>query len=232
MATKRIYLSPSNQFDNIGVGGYNEAVQMRILSDKVANYLKQTPMFIVRQSNEKMSLGQVVADSNNFDSDLHICLHSDAGPITAEGTTVYKLTNHETVDEIALMLYSAIAKLSPGKDRDVRIAEFFELKYTNAPAVLIENFFHTNPVEADNFLHNIDAYAKAIAGVIYEYYEVPKVYDNNSITTTTTAVHWSQKYYDYLTDKGMVIKDKRFDDKITRGEVLALLARSLGYKEV
>ena len=35
--------------------------------------------------------------------------------------------------------------------------------------------------------------------------------------------HWAQKFYDSLRKKGIVIHEERFDDKITRGEVFALL---------
>ena len=42
--------------------------------------------------------------------------------------------------------------------------------------------------------------------------------------------HWAQKYYDYLTES-IDIKETRFDDNITRGEVFALLARLEGYKK-
>ena len=47
----------------------------------------------------------------------------------------------------------------------------------------------------------------------------------------TQPEHWAQKYYDYLINKGIVIHDKRFDDIITRGEMFALMARIMGYKE-
>lgn len=44
--------------------------------------------------------------------------------------------------------------------------------------------------------------------------------------------HWAQKYYDFLTkEKNIVIYETRFDDVITRGEVFALMARMMGYKE-
>jgi len=43
--------------------------------------------------------------------------------------------------------------------------------------------------------------------------------------------HWAEKYYDYLLSKGIVIHETRFDDPITRGEVFALMARLIGYKE-
>lgn len=37
--------------------------------------------------------------------------------------------------------------------------------------------------------------------------------------------HWAEKPYKKLIDSGYVIHEKRFDDKITRGEVFALLAQ-------
>ena len=37
--------------------------------------------------------------------------------------------------------------------------------------------------------------------------------------------HWAKQYYDSLIAKGVRIDDTRFDDKITRGEVFALLDR-------
>ena len=43
--------------------------------------------------------------------------------------------------------------------------------------------------------------------------------------------HWAQKYYDYLKSKGITISETRFDDPVTRGELFALLARVLGYKD-
>lgn len=37
--------------------------------------------------------------------------------------------------------------------------------------------------------------------------------------------HWSEKHYQSLISKGIVIHEKRFDDPITRGEIFALLDR-------
>lgn len=42
--------------------------------------------------------------------------------------------------------------------------------------------------------------------------------------------HWAEKYFYYLNKEGITIHEKRFDDPITRGEVMALLARMKGYE--
>jgi N-acetyl-anhydromuramyl-L-alanine amidase AmpD len=40
-----------------------------------------------------------------------------------------------------------------------------------------------------------------------------------------TQSHWAEEHYNNLVSKGIKISDKRFDDKITRGEVFALLSQ-------
>lgn len=41
--------------------------------------------------------------------------------------------------------------------------------------------------------------------------------------------HWAEKYYDFLIGSGMDIKEKRFDDKVTRGEIFKLIALIKGF---
>lgn len=188
MATKRIYLSPSNQEDNYGVNGYNEEKYMHILVDKVADILRKSPMFYVRISDPSWSLQKVVQDSNEYSSDLHICLHSDAfSDLNAKGTTVFFHKANTPSEKFANLLYSKVSTLSPGKDRGTRARpELYELSNTNCPAVLIELFFHTNTEEVNHFLNNINVYAEAIAKAIYEFYSVP--FDINVGFTLADAV--------------------------------------------
>lgn len=39
-------------------------------------------------------------------------------------------------------------------------------------------------------------------------------------------VHWGEEYYNNLVKKGVVLTDKRFDDKITRAEAMALVDKT------
>ena len=55
---------------------------------------------------------------------------------------------------------------------------------------------------------------------------------NKKVEDMDDSKHWAQKPYDFLTkDKGIVIHETRFDDSLTRGEMFALMARMMGYKE-
>jgi N-acetylmuramoyl-L-alanine amidase len=230
MALKRIYLSPSNQIHNTGQLGYNEAIAMRLLAEKVASYLRQSPMFQVRISGADMDLYQVCKDSDDWGADVHYAMHSDAfsNPISA-GTTVFVYELGGEAERIAKISYRRIGTLSPGTDRGIKVRkDLIELNSTDAEALLIENFFHTNLVETKDFQSRIDTYAKETAMIFYEAYGVPFPEEK---PPQPTQPHWAEKYYTFLTKKGIKISDKRFDDKITRGEVFALMARQLGYKE-
>ena len=46
---------------------------------------------------------------------------------------------------------------------------------------------------------------------------------------TVDKVHWAERYFNSLNEKGITIHEKRFDDNITRGEVIALIERVFNY---
>jgi N-acetylmuramoyl-L-alanine amidase len=171
--SKRIYLSPSNQENNEGIGGYNEEIQMHILAERVSMYLLKSSVFQVRISNPSLTNKQVAKDSNDWGSDFHLCLHSDAGPEIAQGTTCFFYKTGGQGEKFANLLYKKVSAISHGKDRGCYARpELLELNSTNAPATLIENFFHTNKLETEHYLNNVDIYAREIAKAFYEFYDV------------------------------------------------------------
>jgi N-acetylmuramoyl-L-alanine amidase len=215
----RIYLSPSNQTTNEGVSGYNEAKQMHRLAERVKQHLLYSIMFEVRVSDSTWDLEQVTMDSNNWKSDLHVCLHSDAGPAAAQGTTAFILATGGNAQKFADIFYKKIAPLSPGPDRNVNVRPgLYELRKTVAPAVLIENFFHTNAEEVSYFETHFEEYAKQTALAIYEFFAIPY----------PIKEHWAEPYYKILTEVYKIdIKERDFDRNITRGEILALICKVL-----
>lgn len=46
-------------------------------------------------------------------------------------------------------------------------------------------------------------------------------------TNVNVEPHWAEKYFTELNNNGIIISEKRFDDKVTRGELFALLSRIL-----
>lgn len=79
----KVYLSPSGQTRNTGVGNYgNEAERMQQLSNKVKALL-QKKGYQVYGGDNTIGLGNRVKDSNTYGVDAHIALHSNAGTGTA-----------------------------------------------------------------------------------------------------------------------------------------------------
>jgi N-acetylmuramoyl-L-alanine amidase len=205
----RVYLSPSNQEHNVGVGGYNEEVSMHQLAERVKYYLKVQKTFEVFLSRPEYTFEQVAIDSNSIVVDIHVCLHSDATGTSAPGggTTAFSYGQSGKGHGLAELLYKYVAPLSPSPDRGV-IARpgLYELRHTKAPAALIENFFHTNAEEVAHFNANIDAYAQAIAKAICEYFAVP--FNLPVISSgTTTVPTYKLEGVTYLRERGYIDSD-------------------------
>ena len=169
---KRIYLSPSNQEHNAGVGKYGtEEERMHELARKVAVLLKARG-FETRKSVPTWGMPQVVADSNAWRASCHICIHTNAGGSGADGTIAFygSTAGHALTDAI----YGYVAKASPGADEGVRPwPGLYEIAHTNAPCAYLELFFHTNYKEVADYLANEAKYAEAIARGVCDYYKVP-----------------------------------------------------------
>lgn len=166
---KRIYLSPSNQEHNAGVGKYGtEEVRMHELAGMVAARLKSRG-FAVKTSKPDWEMSQVVADSNAFDADAHICIHTNAGG--GDGTIAFYGSARGKA--LNLAIYKYVAKESPGSDEGVRPwAGLYEIAHTNAPTAYLELFFHDNYKEVGDFLADKAAYSDAIAHGICDYFGV------------------------------------------------------------
>ena len=138
---KKVYLSPSNQEHNAGVGKYGtEEVRMHELAAMVAARLKARG-FAVKVSQPQWEMGTVCADSNSFGADAHVCIHTNAGG--GDGTVAfYGSAAGKRLNEA---IYKYVAKESSGADEGVRSwPGLYEIANTHAPCAYLELFFHDN----------------------------------------------------------------------------------------
>ena len=78
---KIVYLSPSTQENNKGVGSYGtEEKRMNEISDVVEKVLKAHGIKVYR-NKPSMSLSQVVMDSNSKKPDIHFAIHSNGATL-------------------------------------------------------------------------------------------------------------------------------------------------------
>lgn len=181
MSKKTVYLSPSTQENNIGAGSYGtEEYRMNQLCDLLQVRLVRKGYIVLRNS-PRMSLRQVVEDSNNRKPDIHVAIHSNAFNKVARGAEVYCYKFGTEGERLAGAIFFRLSEVTPTADRGVKEGKNFfgegkhlvELSDTHAPSVIAEIAFHDNADDARHIVENFDLYADAIYDGINDFFRVP-----------------------------------------------------------
>jgi N-acetylmuramoyl-L-alanine amidase len=181
----KLYLSHSNQYQNIGIDGVSEAEHMQRLADKVIKYLAPYHKIEVRVNSSKMTLTETIADSNWWKPDFHLALHSNAMPApgSASGIEAWIHKGSRAGDRMADLVIPELSrilklKIRRGKndpnskettvDSPGRLAE---VDKTSAPACILEIYFHDNEKDNKAYLACEDLVAQTIAKGIIKYFQ-------------------------------------------------------------
>jgi len=168
---KIVYISPSTQEKNVGVGNYGtEEYRMNLVADVTCSELIRHGVKVYRNKQE-MSLSQVVVDSDKHSVDLHQAIHSNAYKGTARGCSIYCHKFGGVGEKLARNVYAELEPLTPTKDRGVHEGynhygpgkPMYELAQTNAPAALVEVAFHDNTLDAEWIMMHIELIGIGIA---------------------------------------------------------------------
>ena len=168
---KRIYVSPSSQESNAGVGPFKtEEIEMNRIADVLVPLLNKDGRFEVKRNTPDMDVYQMANDSNNFQADIHVAIHSNAGG--SEGTEVYAYSSGSNSERLAKSLYVHVAPLSPGTDRGVKYnPRLVEVgNSVHATSALIEVGFHDNLADATWIAYNSEMIATALYKGICDYF--------------------------------------------------------------
>ena len=146
----KIFLSPSSQEANIGPNGYVEEVCMNRIADFIVPELIRHGILVMRNNPQNNYLGHI-KESNEFQADYHIAIHSNASAVnsthTARGCVVFCYNANDTDrpgTQLANRIYNRLSILTPVPDRGVKSSTLDEVEKTKAAAVLIEVDFHDN----------------------------------------------------------------------------------------
>lgn len=190
---KKVYLSPSIQWENIGVGNYGtEADRMHQISEIVKQMLVEHGVEVYTNDN-LTTISQIVNDSNKYKVDCHVALHSDAANVPARGTTAFACDNSINGQKLAQSIYKHLSRFTPVEDRGIKSGDWIqEVRQTIAPACLIEIDFHSTLSGANWIIENITGIAETITkgileylGIQYKNYTICSinfVYDNKPVT--------------------------------------------------
>lgn len=167
----KIYLSPSSQYGNpYSYGGANEGDTMYSLAQIVEPKLLKCG-FDTMLDGKNLSITQRAKNSNDFQADLHVCFHTNAGG--GHGTVMFTWQNSGKSYEIAKSVGNAVASITQSKKLDIRPnPELYEIRGTQAVCCYCEIEFHDNEDGAKWILENLTAIADAIARGICLYFGV------------------------------------------------------------
>lgn len=180
----KIYLSPSNQENNIGAGSFGTEEQYcNIVADKIMSNLFEYNVNLYR-NKPTMTVEEIINDSNNKGVDLHVAVHTNSNREQTRGCEVFCYSFGSEGHRLALRVYERLSDLTPSEDRGVKEGRNFygpgkhmiELARTNAPAILVEIDFHDNPTSALWLLKNTDSIAQEISAGILEHLGIKDEY--------------------------------------------------------
>lgn len=169
-AQYRIYLSPSNQYRNTYADNTTNEMEQ---CDKIAAATKEKLEaygFNVMLGKSGDRIENRCIESDNFNADLHVPIHTNAlnGDYTG-GTFVFVLGENEY--QLAEDVLSELAPLSPGNEDRIEFKPaLYEINTPKAETVYIECEFHDTSEGCEFIKNNTDKIAQAIADGIYKYF--------------------------------------------------------------
>ena len=186
--SKKIYVSPSIQVGNIyATGNTNEKEQCHKIAKACVDALVENGFQVMCTYNDDMY--KRVEESNAFDADIHIAIHTNA---TAKhnvtgGSQVLLYSISGEREKAGNAVLSRLSPITPGKsaERLVLKPDFYEVRATKGLALYCECEFHDTQLGSDFIINNTDRIGEAIAYGICDYYGVvPK--NKNSVPNDGT----------------------------------------------
>lgn len=180
--SKKVYLSPSCQVNNIYVyGNTNEMVQCNKIAEAAKVALERCG-FEVKKAPQGQNMNTSIKESNNWGADLHIPIHTNAlnGSITG-GTLVMLYSMAQENVKAGAAILDAVAPISPGNDYSLRAnSSLAELNSTKAIATYLEVEFHDTKEGAEWIINNTNTIGEAIAKGVCNYFGITYKDDSSS----------------------------------------------------
>ena len=175
MAIRKVFLNPGHdpKFNGSGyaidpgaVGSRTtEAEVVKKIGALVSQYLQAVgyETYIMQDDD----LDAVCEAANQWDADIFVSIHcNSAENPAAEGTETFTHTSagpNSLSTKLAINIDNQLVNSLDLYDRGIKSANFWVLRKTDMPAVLVETAFINNPKEEDKLINQVDEFAKAIA---------------------------------------------------------------------
>lgn len=172
MAKKKIFLSPSNQYDNkYAYGGTTEDIQC----GKIANALKEALIrcgFDVKVEQYD-SMTNRVKHGNAWKADAYIPIHTNAFNKKVTGTRMFCYSKTGQGYKLCQAIFEYLAPLTPGTSENIKVDKtLYEVRETDMATAYIEVDFHDVKDIAKWIAENIEEIAEAICKGVCDYFKV------------------------------------------------------------
>lgn len=169
----KVFISPSNQTGNVYAGiDMNEAENCSAIASLLFACLEKAG-FAVAMPSPGTSMALAVKNSNLFEPDLHICIHTNAFNGKVTGTRVFTFSDSGKAFKCGKFIFDGLIHLIPGGVSSMKQRPgLYELKNTVAPAVYVEVDFHDVPERARWLVENRERIAHNLATSICSYFGV------------------------------------------------------------
>lgn len=207
---KRVYLSPSCQYDNAyAYGNTTEGVQCVKISNACKAALQRNGISVMTPTTN--SLVARCAESDRWDADLHVPIHTNAYNGKTSGTRVYYYSGSAKGSWAAKAIFDVLAPFTPGKSESMSANNsLLEVNTPNAPTAYVEVDFHDVPSIAKWITENTTAIGEKIAQGICKYfgvtYKAPSTAKPTKPTTAAVKIE-APNIKDYLKkgDKSLAV---------------------------
>ena len=182
----KIYLSPSDQNDNkYAYGDYTEAQICRKIAESAKKHIDRQPNMSAKLAGKNLSIAERVAESNEWDADVHMPIHTNAGG--GDGTLVLCWKGNRK-NKYVVAIYKSVSNLTPTKDDGIREnTSLYEIKKSAGVCVYLEAEFHDNSTYAKWIVNHIDDIGEAIAKGLCTAAGVKYVAQSSSSSSTSSA---------------------------------------------
>lgn len=229
--SKRIYLSPSSQPDNMyAVGNTNEQEQCRKIAAALKEELDRCGFWCYAGLSGTMYTR--AAESDKFGVDLHMPIHTNAFNGIVAGLRIMVNQLGGEAEKIARAIDKYLAPITPGESDGISAQpQLYEIKATEAICVYIEVGFHDNPEEVKWIIDNTQKIAEMIARGLCEHYGISYVPAGKELPSfeDVAPAKWYAQSIAYCVEHGIMKGDGngkfRPDEPITRAEVAAVAER-------
>ena len=170
--TKKVYLSPSEQPENVyAYGNTNEKEQCRKIAAFAEAALKRNGFSVITAS--ATSLADRCNEANEWGANLYVPIHTNGFDGKVSGTRLFCYSAAGEGYKACKAVFDVLAPITPGTSESITLRpELYEIKNPAAPTVYIEVDFHDVPDVAKWIIEHTQEIGEAICKGICNYYGV------------------------------------------------------------